>query len=953
MTVRARRAQAYAYTAVTTVIVLVLALAEWAAERFVAAHSRAASLTIEIAIALAAALVFRPIHQRIEAALEAAFTRRKRHALAALTAFRRELSSFKDAAQLMRRVIEAVEHHLEARAAAVYLRREGFRAQASSFETAADDVAADDPLAIRLRSSGAAARPGMLKSAAPGTHAFPMTVAGDLVGFLSVDSRTGEYDGDEAHMLLGLAQDLAVALVALDPLLRARESAASNIPAGLSSLIGRERETGEIEAALSRSRLVTVTGPGGVGKTRIALECAVRELARHEHGAWFVDLAPISDGDLIAPTMLAALDAEARDDSAAQGRLVEHLRPRDALIVVDNCEHVVAAAAALIARIRANCPRITILATSRELLHLDGEQVYRLSSLRPESSAELFAQRAAAVLPGFNAAGSPEAVRSICERLDGIPLAIELAAARVRALGVDEINERLNERFRLLTTGARDAMPRHQTLSATIRWSYELLSGEEQSLLRRLSIFRGSFSLPAAAAVCAQAGKCDEFHVLDVLTSLSDKSLLTVTVALMTRYRMLETIREFALARANEQNDAGEAAQQHAFYFAAVAAQAYHEFDTQMPRGWLEKLAPDIDNFRAALEFTLEGPGQRRTGAQLAADCAAIFLRMDQFGEGLRWCAVARGVSGVPAATAGRIDYGASMMHNNAGEKRPALECAERAVASYEESNDERGLVRALSQVAQLYARAHRYEDAVGPSMEAVKRARNLGDPRVLTVVLRRCASALPASQIGSARTYFEEALSLARDSHDNDETLRILEWWANREAAAGSFERAISLSAQALTDAARENRLPLETQIAGWNLVLRNFDEAAGHAGQALDLALEVRHPLRALCIAYCVPRVAERAPREAAMLFGYAAARIAELEWQPDQDDCLALESVSARIMEMLSDVDDFQALRAAGARLSETEALAVLRGESAGGREPGPAPLDARRSVGTLLI
>ncbi|HUN29033.1 MAG TPA: GAF domain-containing protein, partial [Alphaproteobacteria bacterium] len=215
-----RRAHLYAYTAITTAIVLVLALAEWATEKLVADRSRAASTAIEICIVLAGTLVFRPIHQRVEAAIEAAFHRRKHHALAALAKFRRELTSFSDPSQLLRRVIEAVDHHLEACASAVYVRRDGFSAAASSYDVPAVDLTANDPLLVRLRSSGAPAKPPLLKSLALGTHAFPMTAAGELIGFLSVDADHSEYDKEETQMLSGLAEDLAGALVKLDPRLR-------------------------------------------------------------------------------------------------------------------------------------------------------------------------------------------------------------------------------------------------------------------------------------------------------------------------------------------------------------------------------------------------------------------------------------------------------------------------------------------------------------------------------------------------------------------------------------------------------------------------------------------------------------------------------------------------------------------------------------------------------------
>jgi predicted ATPase len=919
--------RAYAYTLVTTAIVLVFALAEWGAERFISERSRAASTAVEISIVIIAALVFRPVHQRVDHAIESAFYKRKRETLAALAKFRRELTSFSDAGQLLRRVIEAVGQHLEARACAVYVRRNAFRAEASSFDSSLEDVPLGDPLAIRLRSSGTPAKLTSLHSAASGIWAFPMTAAGDLVGFLTVDS-ANEYDADEMQMLGGLAQDLAVALGALDPQLRPRTARVpNNIPANLPRLIGRERELGELHAALAESHLVTLTGPGGVGKTSVALRCAADAIDRRADGAWFVDLAPIADGALIVATALAALGAGGGDHDDDLERLIEHLRPRDALIVLDNCEQVVAQVSKVVARISASCPRVTLLITSREVLHLEGEQVYRLGSLRPDAAAELFAQRGAGVAGSFDLNRHAETVTAICERLDGIPLAIELAAARTSALGADEILERLRERFRLLTSGSRDAVPRQRTLAATIEWSYDLLAPDEQSLFRRLAAFRGSFSLAAAAAVCASGGICDEYRVLDALTSLADKSLVTVTIALATRYRLLETIREFAAEKAAGSNDAASAAAQHGAYFAALASQAYHEFDSQLPPGWLERLSPDLDNFRAALEWALQGPGDRRVGAQTAADCGPTFMRLDLLAEGLQWCERARAVTGLAPGTAGRIEYVASMMHNNLGENREALACAQRAVALLEQTADERGLVRALSQIAQQLSRAQRFEEARAPAAEAIRRARILGEPRVLIAVLRRCAYSLPAADIEDARALFSEALVAARAVREPEEACIVLEWWATREAAAGSYERAKSLALEGLKCAGRNAQMSLEIQLAAWTLALGDAEEAGAHAREALTLAVRAQHPLaRATALAYYAPLHAARDAQEAAMLFGYATKRLEQLEWEVQPDDGLALKNASHAIEARLPG-GEFKTLLERGGEWTEEEALAAV--------------------------
>ncbi|HEY5095164.1 MAG TPA: NB-ARC domain-containing protein [Candidatus Eremiobacteraceae bacterium] len=948
-----RRIRAYVFACVTTAIVLVFAIAEWGAERFISDRSRAASTVIEIIIVLVATLVFRPVHQRVEAAVEAAFYKRKRQALDSLAKFRRELTSFSDVGQLLRRVIEAIDHFLDTQACAVYLRRSVFRAEASSFDAAAEDVGFDDPLAVRLRSTGAPAKVALLKSSARGTHAFPMTAAGDLVGFLLVRDEQSDDDEEETQMLSGLAQDLAVALVVLDPSLRARkQDVPNNIPADLLPLIGRERELAEIKAVLSQSRLVTLTGAGGVGKTRIALQCAADSIAGHEHGAWFINLAPITDGTLIAATTLAALNAGSAEGGDDATRLVEHLRARDALIVIDNCEQIVGDAAALIARVRAHCPRIAILSTSRELLHLDGEQVYRLASLRLEAAVELFTQRASAVSTGFDAEQSLNALHNICERLDCMPLAIELAAARVRALSVEEISARLHERFQLLTSSDRTALPRRQTLTAMIEWSYDLLSPDEQSLFRHLGVFRGTFSLAAVTAMFARDGKSDEYHVLDLLTSLADKSLLTVKLALETRYGLLETIREFASQKAVDEKETLTAASRHADHFAAVAGQAYREFDSRVPPGWLDRLAPDIDNFREALGWTLEGPGERRVGAQLAADCGVIFLRLGLLGEGLRWCERALNAADDSPATAGRIEYVASMMHNNSLEPGRALEAAQRAVASYRQSADERGLIRALSQTAYQFARASQFDEAQAPAAEAIQRARDSGDPNLIVAVLRRCASSLPPEAIAQARDLFEEALTTARTMQRSDEVCHVLQWWASSEGAAGCYDRAMDLLQKALDSADVDVQKYIESDLACCALASGSVEKAEPHARRALTLAVDSRHPvLAALAFAYCAPVHAQVDPQQGARLFGFARARLLEMQFDGDRIEKIALQNALQSIERVLGNADA-STLFEEGAALDQDEALALLATQSAVGVVLSPRHAAGDDGVVTLL-
>jgi predicted ATPase len=715
-----------------------------------------------------------------------------------------------------------------------------------------------------------------------------------------------------------IAEDLRARMLAK------RSAAMEHLSLPATPLVGRDADVASIAGALHGSRLVTITGPGGVGKTRVSLACAAEVIDSAEHGVRFVNLAPLRDPDLVPATMLAALGVAAPDRGADAAALVEALGERDTVLLLDNCEHLIAALVPIVAQILEQCPRVRILATSREALHLDGERIYRLEPLAPADAVTLFEQRAEAVAPAFDAAKNRAAVRDICEHLDGIPLAIELAAARVRLLSAKQISERLNERFRLLTGGSRTALPRQQTLSALIAWSYDLLAPEEQSLFRRFSVFRGTFSLEAASAVCSEGGRFDEIVVLDALTSLAEKSLLTVTHDLEARYVLLETIREFAAQKARESDERRAASAQHAAYFAGVAAQAYRDFDSRLPEGWLDRLKPDLDNFRAALHWDLQAEGDRVEGAQIAADCGPMFLRMSLLSEGLRWCEAARKAAALPASIAGRIEYVASMMHTNLIASGAALVCAERAVSFYERSADERGLIRALSQVAQLYARAGRFDDVKAPAAGAMSRARALGEERVLTGVLRRCAFALPPEEIDRARALFAEALESARAMDDPEEKALVLEWWANREAAARCPERAIDLAEQALRTGSRSLPLHLEIQTSELALILGDFDRAEPHARAALTLALETENPIaRATAIAYYAAFHAPYDAQQAAMLLGYALERLRLLEFEADE---LVLRNVSGAIAQRL-ETGELGTLLERGANWTDDEALSTL--------------------------
>ena len=739
--------------------------------------------------------------------------------------------------------------------------------------------------------------------------------------------------------------------------LRSLAAVPNNLPLQATGLVGRDADVSKIRDLLRESTLVTITGAGGVGKTRVALQCAAEIIDRAPDGAWFVNLAPIADASLVASTVLSALGTSA-DHADALESITSYLKHRELVIVLDNCEHVLNEAARVVAAIRERCPHVTIIATSREVLHVDGERVYRLPPLADADSMQLFVQRARGSVPSFEVSDpNGSTLEAICRHLDGIPLAIELAAARVRVLSLDELLKRLSERFRVLTGGVRTALPRQQTLQALIDWSFELLTDDEKTLFRRVSIFSGSFTLDAASTICCD-DQLDEWAILDLLTSLVDKSLVVADVEetqqryhlletihdyarrklaesgaedldAQKRFRLLSAIREYAQSRAHEAGETLWLGERHALFFAERASKAFEEFDGRPEPDWLERLKPDLDNYRAALHWTLEDSRDPSLGAQLAGNIAPMFLRMSLLDEGIAWCKRAAVVQDLVPSSAGRVHYTLSMLYNNRLLVSNALNAAENATTLYEQSNDSRGLIRAKSQVAQLQARQGHFDKARPIVDAAITGAQQLEDPYLLASVIRRCAFALPSSEIELARQYFESAVSALRARSDLSEACNVLQWWAETEARAGCFERAVTLAKEALEHSAADARMYLTNTIVSHLLANRDFDGASTFATISLGLAMQAGHvPLTTLGVAFAVPDFARDDSHDAARFFGYACARLSEINWFDSEDPgAAAIENVRSQLREQLKP-DEITRLFAEGAAWTEDQFLARVR-------------------------
>ncbi len=649
---------------------------------------------------------------------------------------------------------------------------------------------------------------------------------------------------------------------------------ANNLPTSLTPFVGRAAELAEVRELVMSSRLVTLTGAGGSGKTRLALQVAAELLDGSGEGVWFVDLAPISDADQVPAVVISTLQLRQQPDVSALDSLASTLRGQNVLITLDNCEHVIDAVAKMADVIARSCPRVSLVATSREPLGVDGERVYRVRSLTLPSeavegvedlagsdAAELFVARTRAHDSTFELddAAAP-LVASICRRLDGIPLAIELAASRLSSMSLDDLHDRLDQRFRLLTGGSRNALPRQQTLGAMVAWSYDLLSEPEREALRRLSVFVGGFDLKAAESVCATE-TLEVFDVADLLSSLVNKSLVGAersSTAL--RYRLLETIRQYAADQLLQIDGEGEALlarRRHAEYFLELCETAAPQLIGPNQAAWLRRLDVEWDNILAA--FTLfsadEGGNERllRLGVALrsyfttratqtiipfmvraledtavpaelrsaALNTVATVMMVTEFGERPNQVAhdllrealcLAQELDDASLEFEARITLTLTAAELELEEER--LEHAARADQLAHTSGDPRDRARAL--LARTYGVR---EDMPGQSVvhaEALGLLRQAGDLQWVcnALVFLSISGGIEASDLDAARALSEEAMAIAEQLGSSWHS-RLL--WANHGITLyllGEVEEAEEFSRRALLTS---RRIGIQVGVTSW----------------------------------------------------------------------------------------------------------------------------------------
>jgi predicted ATPase/class 3 adenylate cyclase len=606
-----------------------------------------------------------------------------------------------------------------------------------------------------------------------------------LEGLLPVDVTLrdlGEHRLKDLLYPIHLYQVIASDLPADFPSLKTSQSFAHNLPVQLTSFIGRGGELADTKQLLSRLRLLTLTGPGGTGKTRLALQIGQELLPSFADGVWLVELAPLTDGSLIPQTIASIFGIRELPNLPILQIITDSLRPKQLLLILDNCEHLIEACAKLTDHLLHSCPQLKLIATSRETLDIAGETVYQVPSLSMPyqgpvlreaalafESVQLFVERASAASRIFRLTEENASdVAQICRRLDGIPLALELAAARSSVFSLKEIASRLDDRFRLLSGGSRTALERQQTLRASIDWSYDLLSEAEQTLLHHLSIFAGGWAFEAAEAVCP------DVDVLTLLTQLINKSLVMVDEqANTTRYRLLETIRQYGHNKLLESGRLEQAHNRHLEFFIKLAEESQSYFNSFEELDWITRLDADKDNLRLAIEWAMEQDVS--SALRLGSALYLFWSRYGQESEGFRTLQEALGrFKTLPQ----KETYPSMVLQVKAlkalevlsfarGDAFHSMKIGEEVIALARQIGEKYVLSESLSFLGVIKAYIGDSENSSSLAEEGLTLARELGDKVLLGLALANTASAIAMTQgdLQKVRAYTEEGTQLLKEA--------------------------------------------------------------------------------------------------------------------------------------------------------------------------------------------
>ncbi len=725
-------------------------------------------------------------------------------------------------------------------------------------------------------------------------------VAGRLDGRLPRD--TSMRDLGEHRLKDLTASEHVFQLVAPDlradfPKLRSLNVLNTNLPSQITGFVGREQDLRDIQALLVQARLVTLCGAGGVGKTRCALQAGADAFERYGDGVWFADLAALSDPLLVPAAVAAIFDLQESPGRPVLDSLLAHLKQKHLLLILDNCEHLVDAVSTSAAAILRACPKVTLLATSREALNLTGESVYRMPSLDVAAAIELFRARACAVNPRFSLEGdNARIVAQVCTALDGIPLAIELAAARMRMLSPAQLAQKLGERFRILTGGDRTALPRQQTMRALIDWSYDLLVPVEQRMFRLVSIFAGGFTLDAAIAVGA-AHCVDEFETLELLSSLVDKSLvLAEPVEQDVRYRLLESTRQYAREKLIECAEQMETAAAHAHAYTQLAETLALNYEQLPYRVWLCRAERELENIRASLTWSFGSDGNPRVGERLAATLHRVF-GVFAAAEARRWVqsALERVDDATPPLVAARLQLGEAFLASAFNQFRSSLSAAQRALAAFVELHDEPGMAEAQRLAGRSLVYLGRVDEGEQLLRESLVTRRQSGSWRVGGTLRDLAAAHGLKGDVTGARELFAQASAAFEEGTDEGNVAITAATLAEAEFRCGDAQIALGYAEKALDAVRKLGRqrtvAAILGNIAAYYVALDRYEPARAHAREALALAREVQVDVS---VAFALQHLAAIAAlqqsgdadaqvedrRRAAWLMGFVDARLLALE-------------------------------------------------------------------------
>jgi predicted ATPase len=730
----------------------------------------------------------------------------------------------------------------------------------------------------------------------------------------------------------------------------------NNLPRQPTPLIGRESEIAQLTKKMQAQRIVTIVGAGGVGKTRVALQVGADLLDGSGDGVWFVDLAPLKDPTLVASTVAAALGVRDQPKRSALETLLRYLERKRLLLILDNCEHLIDDTAKIADAILRDGPEVRLLATSREPLRIPGELVYSMPTLPVPPSegataegvfaygaAALFVERARAADSRFELTENNAAiVADIVQRLDGLPLAIELAAARMKALGIEDLAQRLGRKLAILTSGNRVAPPRQQTMRSTIEWSYDLLSEQERHFFRRFSIFVGSVSFDAVLR-CAAGDGLDEPTAVELLASLVDKSLAHIETNEEKRYRLLESTREFAAAELDAHGERPAAARAHALTFMALAEDLEAAWSTMPDQQWGRLVAPELENWRAALEWSLAGDEELLVGLRLLTASKHVWFFSPS--ERRRWLARARHASGneTPTSVAAKLDLCEAQLYALIYQWDMVLDVAGRAERVFSEVGDDLFRAQAQRYVGYALTRLGSVDEGEAALQAALKIYQQRNEERAAAGILHDIGDSRNVTgDIAGAREYYEAALQTYQATGAQESVVGILRNLAEGEFRAGEVRTALDLGREALAfDRQSNNALHIINDllnICAYEIALGNFDDARAFGLEAIALGLRneadvflvvaLQH-MAAIAALQPWQEAAQHIKRQklAARLLGFVEGRMAALNVRRGHTEQQEYDATMAALHAEL-DTPEIERLSEEGAGWNEERAIAQAR-------------------------